>query len=232
MSGFFDFYSSFLSTSHTGSSLNRLNARYDAIIGNNRSIFNGARVLDIASHDGRWSFAALKANSSHVLGIEGRDYLVENAKSHMINHGVDKSRYTFRQGDINREIMNIPSGSLDVILCLGYFYHTMHHQLLLSEIKRIAPKYLIMDTNISTNPSPIIELRVEDAKEEHASIKTQDYVNHSALVGNPSRKAMELMLKHTGFKFKFYPWLKSGIKNWKGLEDYKQGKRVTIFCEL
>ena len=38
----------------------RMNERYEALFAGNRDVFDGARVLDLASHDGRYSFAALK----------------------------------------------------------------------------------------------------------------------------------------------------------------------------
>ena len=42
---------------------NRMNERYEALFASNRDIFDGARVLDLASHDGRYSFAALKTGA-------------------------------------------------------------------------------------------------------------------------------------------------------------------------
>ena len=74
--GFFNVYSRFLETSQTGASLNRLNRRHEAIFGSFPEIYVGARVLDIASHDGRWSFAALKAGAAHVIGVEPREHLI------------------------------------------------------------------------------------------------------------------------------------------------------------
>ena len=58
---FFDKYSRFFDTSSVGNWPDRLNSRYRAIISANKSLFDGARVLDLASHDGRWSYAALDA---------------------------------------------------------------------------------------------------------------------------------------------------------------------------
>lgn len=69
---FFDPYAQFLTTSATSASPSRLNARHAAIIQGNLELFRGKRVLDIASHDGRWSFAALHAGAKHVTGIEIR----------------------------------------------------------------------------------------------------------------------------------------------------------------
>ena len=68
----FDEFPRFYETSETFAYPNRLNLRHEAIFGENKEVFEGQRVLDIASHDGRWSFAALKAGATSVVGIEGR----------------------------------------------------------------------------------------------------------------------------------------------------------------
>ena len=49
----------------------------------NINIIENSRILDLASHDGRWSFAALMNKASKVVGIEGKRHLVENAKRHL-----------------------------------------------------------------------------------------------------------------------------------------------------
>ena len=49
-----------------------MNERYEALFASNRDIFDGARVLDLATHDGRYSFAALKTGAAHVTGVEVR----------------------------------------------------------------------------------------------------------------------------------------------------------------
>src|SRR3990170_6442773 len=58
-SPFFDQFPRFYETSQTFAYPSRLNLRHEAIFGENQDIFEGRRVLDIASHDGRWSFASL-----------------------------------------------------------------------------------------------------------------------------------------------------------------------------
>lgn len=59
--GFFDQYPRFYVTSHTSPVPHRLNARCAAVIDSVRDKLTSARVLGIASHDGRRSFAALRA---------------------------------------------------------------------------------------------------------------------------------------------------------------------------
>ena len=58
--GFFSTHSRFFESSVVGSWPERLDARYEAIVTPNKDAFTGARVLDLASHDGRWSFAAAR----------------------------------------------------------------------------------------------------------------------------------------------------------------------------
>ncbi len=86
--GFFDANSAFLTSSHTAATANRLNERHRAMIESNRDIISGCRVLDLASHDGRWSFAAAQSGASYVLGIEARPHLVAAAREHLSHQPV------------------------------------------------------------------------------------------------------------------------------------------------
>ena len=93
---FFDLYEDFFETSSVGISPNRLNNRYKALIENNTEIIKNSMILDLASHDGRWSFAGLMNGASKVIGIEGRRELVENGKSTMKKYGIPDEKYSFK----------------------------------------------------------------------------------------------------------------------------------------
>ena len=80
---FFDKYSSFYKTGQTGTKPKMLNARFDALIENNKRIIENATILDLANHDGRWSLAALKNGAKKVYGIEGKKDLVEKGLENM-----------------------------------------------------------------------------------------------------------------------------------------------------
>ncbi len=86
---FFERYPEFQKTSAVMPDFGRLNARYNALIKRHRDILAGTRVLDLGAHDGRWTFAALKGGAAHVVGVEGRAYLVHNAKRTFDRYGVD-----------------------------------------------------------------------------------------------------------------------------------------------
>ena len=97
---FFDDYPRFYDTSETSPLHGRLNLRHDAIFVENKDIFEGKRVLDISSHDGRWTFAALNAGAASVVGIEARPELVANCIENLEHYGVTPDRYTFYTGDV------------------------------------------------------------------------------------------------------------------------------------
>ncbi|WP_293451538.1 hypothetical protein [Planktotalea sp.] len=53
-----------------------MNMRYDFIVAPFKPFIEDAKVLDIASHDGRWSYALAGAGAAHVYGIEEREELI------------------------------------------------------------------------------------------------------------------------------------------------------------
>lgn len=228
---FFDFYPRFYATSNTTPFPNRLNNRYVALIYNNRHLIEGSSILDLASHDGRWSFAAIKTGAKYVVGIEAREYLVDNAIKNMETYAIAKSRYQFIIGDIHSELKKLSPRNFDIVFCFGFFYHTIHHAALLSDIQRLKPKYLILDTGVSSSNLPIIEVKEEDSESEPMAIRGEYDYNNLALIGIPSRSALELLLRHFGFKYTYIDWHSLGITNWEYIDDYFNGSRVSVIAE-
>ena len=220
-SGFFDAYPNFYKTSKTASSPSRLNHRYEALINWNKDLIKNARILDIGSHDGRWTFAALKNGASHVLGIEARHHLAEHARSNMKQYGISESSYDFVEADAFEYIPTIEPNAFDVVFCFGFFYHIVDHFNLIKEIKRMNPKYLILDTAITINSQPVIELRKEIPDKEGGAINNFRNNLEWVVVGYPSKLAVELILTSHGFAFKYYDWLTKCIQDWTDITDYR-----------
>ena len=230
--GFFDDYPEFFKTSSTGSILNRLNKRYTTLIESNKSIIKNSSILDLGSHDGRWSFAAIKNGAINVLGIEGREHLVKNSHKNMELYKIPKERYSFIKGDVLEEIKKIQPETFDIVFCFGLFYHIMNHVELLEEIKRLKAKYLILDASISESDKPIIELIEEDSNVEASGIKSKYSTSNQALVGYPSKNAIELMLKNFGYSFFYYDWHNVGIENWEHIDDYHLNRRISLVAKI
>lgn len=255
---FFDDYPQFYETSQTGAVAGRLNNRYAAIIEFNREILRGSRVLDIASHDGRWSFAALDAGAAHVTGIEIRSYLVENCVRNMQSLGIEENRYDFKVGDALNELDKLESGQFEVVMCLGFLYHTVHNPLLIERIGRLNPKYVIFDTQLGVpaglheppewlsvshgiygrffmekmtqflSEQPIIFLHEDETMREGMAVN-QACEDHLVPVGYPTKGALEFLLDKAGFEnFTYFDWLHSELENAATCFDYRVGHRVTL----
>jgi 2-polyprenyl-3-methyl-5-hydroxy-6-metoxy-1,4-benzoquinol methylase len=138
---FFDQFPRFYRTSSTAPETTRLNLRYEAIFGENRDIFEGASVLDLASHDGRWSLAALAAGARSVTGIEARPELVKGAAKNLAEYGYQADRARFITGDVH-QVLTTQELDADVVLCLGFLYHTLRYNELLNGIRKTNARYL------------------------------------------------------------------------------------------
>ncbi len=136
----------FFTTSKTAISKNRLNWRAKALLENNITAIKNKRILDLASHDGRFSYAAVKLGATFVKGIEGRPYLVQYAIQNFQKYKIPSTLYSFEVGDIFKKLEEVTPGSFDTILCLGIFYHVLHHARLLELIERTQAQFLILDT--------------------------------------------------------------------------------------
>lgn len=234
---FFDEYSRFYSTSRTSPTPHRLNARHAAIIEANVDKLVGKRVLDIASHDGRWSFAALKAGAAHVTGIEARAELIDNAKVTLTQYGINPASYRFERGDVF-ELLGGGDRKFDVVLCLGFFYHTIRHAELLSLIERTGASLVVIDTEVtpavdevpvtSTNDPRIvyrnpytIQLLLDPVDSEQMAWRDALTRNGRTLVGRPSRAAIEFLALHFGFQCSRFDW-----RGFFSVHDYARASMV------
>jgi hypothetical protein len=225
---FFDGYPRFYSSSATLAYPNRLNQRYRACIQWNEAVIQGKRILDLASHDGRWSFAAIKSGASNLVGIEARDHLVQAARTNLRECGIPETSFRFILGNVFENIDQLEPHSIDTVFCLGFFYHIANHMLLLSKIARLKPKHLILDTAIASFPGCVISVGRDDPEMEAHAVRIGPNTSRQIIVGAPSNAALELMLSNFGWTFEYYGWHQAGIHRWDTLEDYHEGERVTL----
>lgn len=232
-SGFFERFPRFYETSETFAYPGRLNLRHEAIFGENRDVFEGRRVLDIASHDGRWSFAALEAGAASVVGVEGRPELVASANATFAHYGVDPERYRFIADDVYHALAQ-DQGRFDVVMCLGFLYHTLRYNELLARIRRCDPAYLIIDTEVAQDDRPLVQLRVEHVVPQRNAVADELTHGDRVLSGKPTVAGLELMVRAYGFEVERY-------SDWAGLTrdnpesadqvgNYLRGRRVTARC--
>jgi hypothetical protein len=213
---------------------NRMNERYEALFASNRDIFEGARVLDLASHDGRYSFAALKTGAAHVTGVEVRQSLIDKAQETFAFYGQDPETYRFACGDVF-EVLAREKFDVDVVLCLGYLYHTYRHTELLYRLHHLAPKHLIVDTMVVHGTQPMLRMFRERDSEDIRSAAQDAFSVGRVLVTWPTVPALELLLRAYRFEIEsMYDWQSrlAGRPPMPGLEGYAKGRRVTLRCRF
>lgn len=228
---FFDDYPRFFETSVTAPYPWRLNLRYDAIFDENREIFQGARVLDISSHDGRWSLAALKTGAASVVGIEARPDLVQNSHDNLAHYGCDESSYRFIAGDVY-EVMENEKIEVDIVMCLGFLYHTLRYNELFKRMSDCNPAWMLIDTEVlPMEPDSLVRIRAEGVGRQNNAVADSLSRGHTVLSGRPSQEAIKVMARAYGYDVK-------GRSDWgsllrdnpgaDGVTDYRERRRITV----
>jgi len=210
----------------------RMNARYEAVFACNTDVFDGARVLDLASHDGRYSFAALKTGAAHVIGIEVRDSLIEKAEETFAFYGQAPETYRFIRGDVF-DVLGWESFDVDVVLCLGFLYHTYRHTELFYRLHQLAPKHLILDTRVLPGKRPMLQVIPEQDSADIRAAAQDAFSLDRVLVARPTRAAVTMILSAYRFEIESrYDWKAwfAGRPPEPGLKEYADGKRVTLRC--
>jgi hypothetical protein len=227
---FFDEFPRFYETSEAAPYRGRLNLRYEAIFAENRDIFAGARVLDIASHDGRWSLAALKAGAAEVTGIEARDDLVDLANENLAQYAGSGARYRFLAGDAF-EVFGRETFDVDLVLCLGYLYHTLRYNELMHGIRSASPRHVIVDTKVlPRSRRAVVRLRSDLNERQRNAVADPYSYGEATMVGWPSARAVEVMMNAYGFQLeRLSDWgaLLRDNPELRGVGDYARGERVT-----
>jgi methyltransferase family protein len=229
MKRFFDDYPLYFETSGTGFTPRRLNWRHKVLIEDNAGLLRGQSVLDLASHDGRWSFAGLAAGAKYTLGLEGRAELVESARVNMDQYEVPKDRYDFQAGDLH-ELLKRLEQPFDVIFCFGFLYHTPFHIEVFRDMARLAKSHIIIDSEVAPDADAVIRFIYDATKNKRNSIDYTHRDSPRALVGYPSKTLIEMALNYFGFSVRHLDWHAQGIRNWQGIHDYQSGKRISLIA--
>lgn len=212
--GFFNFLQEIAPYAEDPKGVRRLNQRHRMIIDPLKGEIAGEDVLDLAAHDGRWAHAFAAAGARAVVGIEGRQSLVDRY-AHYPQPEV-KAKVTLRTGDIFDGVdAEIAAGRrYGVIGVLGIFYHIMDHHRLLKQLRKLQPKLVIVDGDFALEAGAVIVMAREKVdKPLHAIAQIEG--QETAVVGIPSFKAMEVMADVLDYDC---TWL-----NWNRIPEDKRG---------
>jgi SAM-dependent methyltransferase len=210
----------------------RLNIRHRFLIEPFKEQIQGARVLDLAAHDGRWSYALSAAGAKSVVGIEGRENLVLGFNDYP-NDDI-KSRVDLRVGDIFDGVRNlrISDQYFDIIALYGIFYHIMDHMHLLRECLKLRPQLIIIDSLFRHAEFAMIMMIEEDTSNDlNATPKYEG--QKTDITGVPSFKAMEAMARALDCDLIWMDWNEVPQSHRKYVGEYfKDGRKQRATCAL
>ncbi len=210
----------------------RLNTRHRYLVEPFLSDIRDARVLDLASHDGRWPYAYATAGAREVVGIEGRQELIDEFQNYP--DGPEKDRVRLIQGDINVEVPKLVEAHdrFDVVTVLGIYYHITTHYELLSKIRQLRPKLIIIDSEFMNTKEKQIQLILEDPSKRMNTLAAFDG-QEKTVKGVPSRGAMEMMASNLGYALEWLDWNRLPGRHRVGVQDYyREGPKTRATCAL
>lgn len=132
-------------------------------------------------------------------------------------------------------MLNTQDFDADVVLCLGFLYHTLRYNELLAGIRRAGARYLIIDTfsPFMMGPVPSVNVITEDAGEEGKATAGAYTHGRTVLAGRPNLAAISTMPGAYGYRIE-------RLSDWAGLlrdnpatadcDDYANRKRITARC--
>jgi SAM-dependent methyltransferase len=169
----------------------------------------GKRVLDLGCNAGYWALCAIEAGCEFIVGVDGRQTHIDQARFVFEANDVQRSRYDFVTGNVfDLDLRAL--GEFDVVLCLGLLYHVSKPMELLEKIAAVNRDILLVDTNLVGTPGSFLRLRREP-------ITHPSYAVDYELVSSPTRLAMLEMLGQLGYAAIV---LRPEFDSYAGLHEY------------
>lgn len=203
----------------------RLDKRHRMIVEPFRGELDGARVLDLGAHDGRWSYALAEAGAKEVVGIEARSELI--ARFEQFPDTPWKARVDLRLGDVfdALEAFVADGEEFDVVAVFGLYYHIMDHFRLLQLIRLVGAKLVIIDSEFMLIKNPMIQL-VFEKTETDLNAAPQIAGQEKAIIGVPSFRAMNAMARALDFDVIWGTAGQTFGQDRKGIQDYFRTEKM------
>jgi len=223
--GFFDFVADMPHYAEHDKPVPRLNRRHSFLIEPFADEIEGAKVLDLASHDGRWCYAFAGAGAASVVGIEARQELVEKLADYP--DATLRDRIEMRVGDLYKGIdAEVEKGeTYDVIGVFGILYHLMDHFRLFQALRDLKPKLVIVDSEFMLRPAALIWL-IKERTDNILNAAPQYDGQKVAVKGIPSFAAMNLMAESLNYDIEWLDWDVLPKEDRLGVADYYRPEKM------
>lgn len=205
-----------------------LNARVENLLGRHQESIQGKRILDLASHIGTFSYAALALGANFVHGVDTEEKTIQLGGKLFAEHKVPESSYRFEVGDAFEVLEKTPEGQYDTILCFGMLYYTAEPYRLLKLMRDKAGECVLLDTFtagyavIQGKDALKIYPRVNDetlelpmaltsmTQAEKKDYRLPESFKHKgkdlSLTTFPTKALLEIWFESLGMKFKILDW--------------------------
>ncbi|SDW86784.1 class I SAM-dependent methyltransferase [Roseicitreum antarcticum] len=210
----------------------RMNRRHDFLVTPYAADLQGARVLDIAAHDGRWSYALAGAGATSVHGVEARAETV--AQFDDFPDTPFKANVSLTTEDLFDHLDRlVASGATyDVVALYGIMYHVMDHFRILRQVRALQPRLVIIDGEFVRTENPFIHVAYEKT-DKSLNAAPQVDGQTTAIVGTPSVGALNRMAQALGFDVAWSPWLTLPDDQRRGVWDYFRNETIRrMTCSL
>ena len=232
MTDVFDFMEGLEPYGEKPNTITRLAQRHRLIIEPFADQIQGARMLDLAAHDGRWSYALAHAGAAEVIGVEARQDLIDRF-AHFPETDF-KARVRLICNDLYAELEARVAAeeTFDVVAVYGIFYHIMDHFRLLQLVAKLQPTLIIVDSEFIKADNAIVQVLKEEISNPLNAVSDVEGITHT-VVGVPSKRTMEFMadaLRHD------LTWVDHDLilgDNRAGMKDYyRDGRKARYACAL
>jgi 2-polyprenyl-3-methyl-5-hydroxy-6-metoxy-1,4-benzoquinol methylase len=189
-------------------------------------------VLDIAAHDGRWSYALAAAGAAEVVGVEARAELI--ARFDAFPDRDFKARVRLECNDLSADLeARVAAGErFDMVALYGIFYHVMDHFRLLKLISQLGPRLIVIDSEFIKGDNAMIQVLREEVSNPLNAVTDVPGQTHT-VVGVPSFRATEFMAAALGYE---HVWVEHDLilgEDRRGMKDYfREGRKVRGVCAL
>jgi 2-polyprenyl-3-methyl-5-hydroxy-6-metoxy-1,4-benzoquinol methylase len=186
----------------------------------------GKSVLELACNCGFWSAKYAGLGATHVVGVEGRERYIEQAKLYWgSNNFLPRESWEF----INGNVADIgvwdglrAKGPFDLVLCAGILYHVKNYEQILSWAAGVTRSVLVVDTRVQDGTEEVIiepgELHFNSIEET----RTKVVPNRAKIIG---------FISSLGFETEVLPVCFPSGPGVNSNDDYSLGHRVTIYAE-
>jgi ubiquinone/menaquinone biosynthesis C-methylase UbiE len=123
-----------------------INGRIGVLLDNNRQYLQNKSILDIGSHTGIFSWAALQLGAKFIHGIDVEKRTTKRCIELFSREDISASKYKFETNDVLQFLEGIEKNSFDTVFCFGVLYYMTEPYHLLKLMARAAKETVLIDT--------------------------------------------------------------------------------------